>query len=283
MGKVLSDAEIQHYETQGYVSPVPVLSADEVNEARAEIEAFEARTGKTLDYPEKSKSYLLFDWADRLVRHPHVLDTVEDLIGPNILVYHTTMWIKDVGTPQYILWHQDGTYFFLDPQLHVTAWVALSDAPVEAGCMHVLPGSHTWGQYHHKDDPGEYNLILRGQAIFGEFNDEDGKPMPLRAGEMSLHHTRLVHCSYPNRHHDRRLGFGISYIPAHVRDIGKSPGSAMLVRGTDRWGHFTPEHRVGAALSDEAYENHRQLMERFRARQDSGADIKREVSYTPIT
>ena len=53
------------------------------------MEAFEARIGNTLDYPKKSKSHLLFDWADRLVRHPRLLDAVEDLIGPNIVVYHS--------------------------------------------------------------------------------------------------------------------------------------------------------------------------------------------------
>jgi non-heme Fe2+,alpha-ketoglutarate-dependent halogenase len=283
MGKVLSDTQVSGYEDEGFICPVPALTAAEVAEARAEIEAFEARTGKTMDYPEKSKSYLLFDWADRLVRHPRVLDAVEDLIGPDIMVYHTTMWIKDPGTPQYILWHQDGTYFYLDPQLHVTAWIALSDAPVEAGCMHVLPGSHAWGQYDHQDDPGEHNLILRGQAIFGEFEGQSGTPMPLQAGEMSLHHTRLVHCSRPNDHSDRRMGFGISYIPAHVKDIGASPGSAMLVRGEDSGGHFTAERRIGAALSEEAYENHRQLMAQFRARQDADAEIKREVTYSAVT
>ena len=145
MGKRLTESQVRQYEDEGYVHPVPVLTAAEVRQARGEIEAFEARTGKTLDYPEKSKSYLLFDWADRLVRHAKVLDAVEDLIGPDIMVYHTTMWIKDPKTPQYILWHQDGTYFYLDPAWHVTAWVALSDASVAAGCMHVLPGSHKLG------------------------------------------------------------------------------------------------------------------------------------------
>ncbi len=283
MAKVLSDTQIRHYDERGYVSPVPALSPGEAREARAAIEAFEARTGKTLDYPEKSKSYLLFDWADRLIRHPRVLDAVEDLIGPDIMVYHTTMWIKDPGTPQYILWHQDGTYFHLTPQRHVTAWIALSDAPEAAGCMRVLPGSHRWGQFEHRDDPGEHNLILRGQAIHDRFEDEAGEPMALRAGEMSLHHTRLVHCSRPNHHHDRRMGFGISYVPASVRDIGRPAGSAMLVRGADRFGHFEAERRVGGELSPEAYDNHQGLMEAFRARQDAGARIGREVEYSEVS
>jgi ectoine hydroxylase-related dioxygenase (phytanoyl-CoA dioxygenase family) len=260
MGKRLTDTDVRQYDEQGYLHPVPVLSRDEVAAARGEIEAFEASTGKTLDYPEKSKSYLLFDWADRLVRHPAILDAVEDLIGPDIMVYHTTMRIKDPGTPQYILWHQDGTYFYLDPALHVTAWVALSDAGVEAGCMHVLPGSHKLGQFDH----------------------QHGAPMALRAGEMSLHHTNLVHCSRPNLAPDRRLGYGISYIPAQVRDVGQPRGSAMLVRGTDH-GHFLSEQRIGAAVSAEAYANHARLMTDFRARQDSGAAIDRDVSYSEVS
>ena len=282
MLKRLTATQVEEYETEGFTCPVPVLSTAEVREARAAIEAFEAKTGRTFDYPEKSKSYLLFDWAEKLIRHPAVLDAVEDLIGPDIMVYHTTMWIKDSGTPQYIAWHQDGTYFYLDPQVHVTAWVALSDASVEAGCMHVLPGSHLDGQHDHADDTSPDNLILRGQAIFGKFEGEKGTPMPLKAGEMSLHHTRLVHCSHPNNAPDRRMGFGISYIPAHVRDIGSTPGSAMLVRGEDRQGNFVREQRIGGELSPEAYTNHERLMKAFRARQDAAAEIKKKVEYAPV-
>ena len=282
MLKRLTATQVEEYETEGFTCPVPVLSTAEVREARAAIEAFEAKTGRTFDYPEKSKSYLLFDWAEKLIRHPAVLDAVEDLIGPDIMVYHTTMWIKDSGTPQYIAWHQDGTYFYLDPQLHVTAWVALSDASVEAGCMHVLPGSHLDGQQDHADDTSPDNLILRGQAIFGKFEGEKGTPMPLKAGEMSLHHTRLVHCSHPNNAPDRRMGFGISYIPAHVRDIGSTPGSAMLVRGEDQQGNFVREQRIGGELSPEAYTNHERLMKAFRARQDAEAEIKKKVEYAPV-
>ncbi|MCA8928031.1 MAG: phytanoyl-CoA dioxygenase family protein [Alphaproteobacteria bacterium] len=282
MPKRLTAEQVQDYESRGFACPVPVLTPAEVRDARAAIEAFEARTGRTLDYPEKSKSYLLFDWADRLIRHPAILDAVEDLIGPDILVYHTTMWIKDPGTPQYIAWHQDGTYFYLDPAEHVTAWVALSDASEEAGCMRVLPGTHRDDWHRHDDDTSPNNLILRGQAIYGQFEGEQGVPMPLKAGEMSLHHTKLVHCSHPNAATDRRMGFGISYIPTRVRDVGETPGSAMLVRGEDRFRHFAAEERVGAELSPEAYANHERLMKRFRARQDAAARITKTVEYAAM-
>ena len=95
----LTEDQIRVYAEDGFVAPVPVLSADEVTRLRAGLERAEAAAGKTLGYPEISKSYLLYDWADALVHHPAVLDAVEDLIGPDILVYHSTTWIKEPGTP----------------------------------------------------------------------------------------------------------------------------------------------------------------------------------------
>ncbi|MED5358944.1 MAG: hypothetical protein VYD85_11080 [Pseudomonadota bacterium] len=95
MAKKLSDAQVESYRRDGFLGSISVLVAAEITRFRAELEAFEAETGKPLDFPERSKSYLLFEWADRIVHHPEVLDAVEDVIGPDILVYHTTMNIKE--------------------------------------------------------------------------------------------------------------------------------------------------------------------------------------------
>ncbi len=276
MPKVLSDADVAHYETNGFVAPVPVLTSDEVTRFRADLESFENSVGHPLDFPEKSKSYLLFDWADHLVHHPRILDAVEDLIGPDILVYHSTTWIKEPGTPAYVLWHQDGKYFNLRSHLHVTAWVALSDVSVESGCVHVLPGSHKWGDFDHVDDLGDWNMIKRGQGIPEKFDDEAGFPLVLKAGEMSLHHTNLIHCSRGNQGTDRRIGLGISYIPARVEQFGEPRASALLVRGNARPGGFEAEQRLTSALSEEARAAHSHSVALFRARQDAGSALVEE-------
>ena len=135
MPKLLTADQVQAYERDGFVYPIDVLDADEVRGHRQELEHWERQRGALIDFPEKSKSYLLFNWADQLVHHPRILDAVEDLIGPDILVYHSTLFVKEARTAAFVRWHQDSTYFYLDPHLHVTAWVALSDASVEAGCM----------------------------------------------------------------------------------------------------------------------------------------------------
>lgn len=269
MPRLLSDEQVANYARDGFVFPVDVLTPDEVRAWRGELQAWEAAQGQPIDFPEKSKSYLLFNWADQLVHHPKVLDAVQDLIGPDILVYHSTLFLKEAHTDAYVRWHQDSPYFYLDPHEHVTAWVALSDASIEAGCMRVLPGSHHWGAFEHDDQPAPGNMIRRGQGISGRFDHETGHFMPVLAGQMSLHHTDLVHASGANNSGDRRLGFAISYIPAHVRSTGHVKPSALCVRGRDH-GHFVPEQRLGTPLSDEARRAHTEALARFRALQDAG-------------
>ena len=269
MPKLLSDAQVQAYERDGFVYPVDVLSPAEVRALRQELEDWERERGAPIDFPEKSKSYLLFNWADQLVHHPRILDAVEDLIGPDILVYHSTLFVKEARTPAFVRWHQDSTYFYLEPHLHVTAWVALSPASIEAGCMQALPGSHRWGAFEHDDKPEPMNMIRRGQGISGRFDDAQGQYMPVAAGQMSLHHTDLVHASGGNDSDDRRLGYAISYIPAHVRPVGAVRPSALCVRGHSH-GHFLEEQRMREPLSAQARDSHSQALALFRSLQDAG-------------
>ena len=271
MPKRLSQEQIDHYHENGFVAPIPVLSSEEVTRLRAELERHEAKAGRPMDFPEKSKSYLLYRWADEIVHHPAVLDAVEDIIGPDILVYHQTIWIKEPGTPNYVLWHQDGKYFFLEPHLHITAWVALSEATIDSGCIHVLPGSHKWGDFDHEDDTGDSNMIKRGQGISNLFDDQIGVPMELQPGEMSLHHTDLIHCSRGNGGGDRRIGVGTSYIPASVDQIGAPKRTALSVRGRTRPGVFGEEKRLVHEMSNEAKAAHARSVSLFRQLQDSGS------------
>ena len=273
MPKRLTPEQIASYAKRGFCFPVPVLTPNEARAFRADLERYESEIGAPLDFPEKSKPHPLFDWADKVAHHPAVLDAVEDLIGPDILLYHITLWTKEAGAPAYVLWHQDGAYFFLEPAEQVTAWVALTDAPVESGCMHVLPGTHDGPWLKHEDDENPNNMIKRGQGLPG-LDDAVGEPMPLKLGEMSLHHTKLIHASGGNDYHDRRIGVGLSYIPAHVKPYGDPQPTALLARGRDH-GHFIPERRLSAPESSEARAAHAEAVARFRARQDAGSKVAR--------
>src|SRR3989441_7190784 len=151
MGKKLTEAQIERYHRDGFVYPIDAFAAEEAWRYRRAMEEFEAAQGRELTKGQNFKPHLLFTWVDEIVHHPAILDAVEDVIGPDIRLFHLSVWPKNAGDAAYVSWHQDATYFGLEPPLQVTAWVALTDASIEAGCMEVIPGSHKLGQLHHAE------------------------------------------------------------------------------------------------------------------------------------
>jgi non-heme Fe2+,alpha-ketoglutarate-dependent halogenase len=264
MTRKLTPQQIAQYERDGFVCPVDAFSAQQARRWRDRLEAFERAEGQKMTRGHNFKPHLLFPWVDEIVHSPAILDAVEDLIGPDIRLFHLTVWPKDPGSGAYVSWHQDATYFALDPICHVTAWVALTDAPVEAGCMEVVPGSHKLGQLRHADMQDPHNLLSRGQTLTDEVDRSRTAFMAVKAGQFSLHHTHLVHNSRPNRSNHRRIGFGISYIPTYARCTAPSRVTAMLVRGTDKYGNFDDERRPVAEAGPEERAFHAEAVARFR-------------------
>lgn len=273
MPKVLNNEKIAQYRRDGYVYPVRAFSHAAALAYRARLEASEREFGPLEVGKSGSKTHLLFAWADEIVRTPALLDAVEDLIGPDILVYQLTMWIKPARDDAIVDWHQDASYFGLEPYEHVTAWVALSDATSEAGCVKVIPGSHLKGQLHHAVRQGRArNLLPRGQSVSADFDASTAVEMPLAPGEFSLHHTLAVHGSEPNRADGRRIGLGISYIPTRVRFTGKTRLTAALVRGVNRYDHFDPEPRPRADCDAKARVAHERISRNYFASKQELAD-----------
>ena len=250
MPKLLSAAALARYRRDGFFFPVPVLSREQAADCRRRLEAVEATHAGEL----RHKPHLLFTWLSDLVRHPTILDAVEDVLGPNLLVWHASFFIKDGGDAKFVSWHQDATYWGLSEPDVVTAWLAFTDATLENGAMKKMPGSHGT-QVAHRDTLAPDNLLSRGQEIAVEVDERRGVDILLRAGEMSLHHVRMVHGSPPNRSGDRRIGLAIRYIPTHVKQLA-GDDSAMLVRGVDTYHHFAPEQPPASDLSPDALGQH---------------------------
>ncbi len=255
MTKVLSGAEVAAYERDGYHFPVRVMSAEDAQRYRAALETHEAKAGQPLQGNWRHKSHLLFTWVDELVHHPRILDAVEDVIGPDILCWTTNFFIKEANSPGFVSWHQDSTYWGLDPDDVITAWVALTEVTPENGYMQVIPRSHTVDQLPHVDTFHKDNLLSRGQEIAVEVDKSKAVGLALQPGEMSLHHIKLVHGSDANRSGDRRIGLAIRYIPTYVRQT-KVRDAAVLVRGTDKYRHFDYEQRPRADLDEAALATH---------------------------
>jgi chlorinating enzyme len=255
----LPDAAVVHYREHGYYAPIRVLSAAEAGQVRACLEMHEATHG-ILKGAMRHKSHLLFTWLDRLIRHPNILDAVESVLGPDILCWSSTFFIKEARDPGFVSWHQDSTYWGLDPADIVTAWVALSESTVENGALRVIPDTQKLDQVAHRDTFAANNLLTRGQEIAVDVDDSKVVMLPLAPGEMSLHHVRLIHGSDPNPSAKRRIGFAVRYLPTHVRQIVGTRDSATLVRGVDRFGNFEPEYSPDRDLSDAAVAFHAHVM-----------------------
>jgi non-haem Fe2+, alpha-ketoglutarate-dependent halogenase len=271
MGKSLSDSALAAYRRDGYCFPVPALSQQEVAQVRGCLEAYEARTGQPLQGNFRHKAHLLFTWVDELVHHPKIVDAAEDVLGPNLLCWTSNFFIKEANSPGFVSWHQDAFYWGLSKDDVMTAWVALSPANLQSGCMKFLPGSQTQDHIEHVDTFHKDNLLSRGQEIVVKVDGEKTVDCILAPGEMSLHHVKLVHGSEPNRSNDRRIGLAIRYIPTDVRQL-KVRDSATLVRGVDHHGHFDHEPRPKRDLDDAALAAHADAVSRQVKALYSGTD-----------
>jgi non-heme Fe2+,alpha-ketoglutarate-dependent halogenase len=239
--KVLSDEQIARYRSEGCVAPVGMLGRDDAAAARRALEAMEGDTGGGLRGLVRTKMYLRFPWVYRLATNPAILDAVEDLIGPDIMLYQNTVWAKNAGENTYVSWHQDNTYFGHDPGEVLSVWLALSPSRPESGSMHYLRGSHSLGQLPVRYEVERTNMLSSGQVTDIDISGFERDAVSLEPGEASIHHTFLIHGSPPNTSADRRLGITFVFHPPHLKQFGEVRTSAMLVRGEDRFGNFDPE------------------------------------------
>ncbi len=253
MPKRLTEEQVETYEQDGFVSPVRVISEHAAVALRHKIEAFEAAQGKPIHGTQRTKCSLLFPWVYDLFTSAAVLDAVEDLIGPDILHYQCAVWTKEPDSGSYVSWHQDCTYYGMDPLELVSAWVALSPATEETGCMQAAPGSHKFGELPvDNSELSDDNLLSSGMRAVYEIDESKLVSMALQPGEMSLHHVGLVHSSTPNHGADRRIGLSGGYVPPHVRQTTDLLASAMLVKGEDRYGHYPLDEKPPLSPDDPA-------------------------------
>lgn len=267
MPKALTRDQIDCYHRDGYVFPFPALSQAAAAAYRRRLEEHEVRAGGRLSElggPARFKNHLLLRWVNDLIRLPAILDAVEDVIGPDILCYTSTFFIKDEHSLAIAAWHQDSTYFGIRPHEHVTAWLALTPSTRKNGCLIFLPGGAAGGQLRHRENAVEHSVNGGKQKIVEAFDAGNPTMAPLRAGEFSLHHTLCIHRSAPNKTDDRRIGLGISYVPTRVRHLGAKRMPAMLVRGADKFGHFDLEADPVADLDDAARASHAAVYKRYR-------------------
>ena len=261
MAKLSAD-QINQYNEKGYVAPIEALNKDEANEIKKEIEFIEKKWPNELDGLGRKYVHLISPMLDRVAHNSKILDAVESIIGKDILVCGTTLFIKNPDEKGFVSFHQDAKYIGLEPHNWVTAWLAITDANEENGCMRMLSGTHKEGLRNHieKFDYNEGNLLTRGQTV-ENVPLEETDPVILKAGQLSLHHPKIVHGSGINKSKERRIGFAIqSYIGTNVDQVlGKI--YVQQARGNDLFNYHKHVERPKDLMEENGISIRKKAME----------------------
>jgi non-heme Fe2+,alpha-ketoglutarate-dependent halogenase len=274
MAGTLTVDQLARYERDGFLFPLRAMPAEKARDYRGRLEASERELGGAFTGIYTQKPHLLFTWFDELVREPASLDAVESMIGPDLLLWSTEFFIKNPGDGRFVTWHQDDTYWHIEPVTQATVWIALDDVPLESGPVRYVRGSHRDPRLPIANRPGPDNMLISGQ-IAQNVDVARAVDAVLAAGEMSIHHTGTLHESAPNRWTDRRVGIAARFVPPNVRSL-KGRESALLVRGADRHGHFDHEPRPAVDLDAAARAAHGEAVDK-RLRNMHGEDTARAL------
>lgn len=237
----LNPQELQYYRDNGYfLNKKPIFSPEK--QARL-THIFEehytekgAKLSDELDTPHFRDDRLLAFLLSR-----EVLDLVEPITGPNIVLWSSHFICKDPLTGRATPWHEDSAYWQNRlSAFHniVTVWLAIDPSTKENGCMKVIPGTHTNGFSDYEEVDGKSNTF--GRKIK---NVDESKAVyfELQPGECSLHDARIMHGADPNRSSIRRCGYTMRYFPSDIKvntDARINSGHKIwLARGKDLAGN----------------------------------------------
>ena len=241
----LTQGQLDRYWNDGVVHPLTALDPGHALSLVPRFDDVSRRMANWTTSKQLLKSYLVVPWVCDVVRHPAILDAVECVLGPNIMVWGATFFAKPPNQNLHVGWHQDLLYWGLHPADGVlTVWLALSDANEVNGAMQVVKGSHRSGMRRHGTSGDGNNMLLSDQNV--ELSDEEQENtviVELLPGQFSMHHSMALHGSGVNRSNGVRVGISINFIATScVQHKNSGRDCAMLVRGVDEYGHF--EHNL---------------------------------------
>jgi hypothetical protein len=255
----LSAQEHQQYRDRGYVIPSFELPADHVDTLRQALDNLIAQNPGVR--PEKLVSAHIDGKNDEgvygssafldLAKTPEILDLVESVIGPDIILWGCHIFCKPGGDGFETPWHQDGHYWPIRPLATCTVWLALDHSTKENGCLRVIPGSHKDKALHKHMMEDRDDVVLTQRTSDDAFDENDATDLELRPGQMSMHDVYLIHGAAANTSPKRRAGVALRYMPAtslfdrSMRPAANKSGIPVsfasrplwLLRGVDKTGN----------------------------------------------
>ncbi|MFQ5565031.1 MAG: phytanoyl-CoA dioxygenase family protein [Paracoccaceae bacterium] len=284
----LDRRQVDSYRRDGFLCPLAIFSPDEAARHRAALEREEAEYGedrlpRPIDQYHRVNAHLVSEAARTAALDPRVLDAVESMLGPDLMLWSCEYFIKEAHSDKIVSWHQDLTYWGMGETDHeVTAWLALSPATAKSGCMRFVPGSHRRAIVDHRDTFADDNLLSRGQEIAVEVDEAEAVAAALQPGQMSLHHGRMFHASGPNLTGDRRIGFVMRFIRPDTPATGKRRDYATLVRGCDRDGNRINMVPPAASFTDAGLAMYEEVLAAQPATLADGAAEQVSFYETPL-
>ena len=243
--QLLTKAQIDQYNDQGYLFPFDIFSAEEITEIRAYF--FDDLLPKAM--AAGWNSYEITNWHKHcrsvydLVTNSRILDYVQDLLGETLILRHSHFFAKLPGDGKRVSWHQDASYWPLTPSKVVSAWLAIDDTDVENGAMQVIPGSHKNAQVAFEKSSKTENNVLNQTVHHPEKHGNDPVSLTLKAGQMSLHSDWILHGSEPNMSTRRRYGLAMRFLSSDVRAYNDWNQHSIVCRGSEPTGHWANHPR----------------------------------------
>ena len=226
------------YDDNGYYLPIDAIENTKIDKAYEKLIKLYQNPPKNIKHPWNLQAHLLANWIYELCISPLLLDAVEKVIGPNILIQSADIFIKPAKGKNHINWHQDANYWGLNPYELVTGWIALTDVNLDNGCMSYLPKSHLKNKIEHIETFDKRSDLTRGQEVKIDIDNKEVVPVILKKGQAALHHCLLAHGSGPNLTEFPRIGIAVRYLPTHIKQTKGPPISMILARGIDEYKNF---------------------------------------------
>jgi hypothetical protein len=240
-------AQHAQFRRDGFHFPIDVLEEAEALDVLAAFRRYDAiarSAGGFISFHRHfPKLHLIALWADALVHHPRILAAIENLLGPDLLVWGTQVFTRPARSGASLAWHQDAAYYGLrDAAGHsARVWLALTPTNVSNGTMRYARGSHRDGLLEHGLRGDSVADVMRGEEVLVEIDPDSEVMVQIGAGQASVHDMAVVHSSGPNVTDTDRVNFAIDYVTPDVQPVGAD--NALLVQGEDPNGYFQAEER----------------------------------------
>ena len=240
----LTPNQIDHFNQKGYVTGLDVFDSTEVTDIRTYFDDLLDRviaSGK--DSYSLSSAHLVYGRVYDLLKAPRIVDMVGDLLGDDVIGWGGHFFCKMPGDGKRVSWHQDASYWPLTPSKTATMWLAIDDADPENANMRLIPGSHQKGHLTYRMSKEDEDNVLNQTVDDAETYGDAPVDITLKAGQASIHSDLLLHGSEANASERRRCGLTLRYCAADVRAQMGWQDKGIVVRGSDRSGHWTNQER----------------------------------------